>query len=345
MLNLGQRRPFVVEDIERRFRRHRDIDFAGPATYAFFLNAAQNMQRCRFRGPPDAATAAMEADVGGGFRKAGPEPLTGKLQQTEGAYPADLNAGPVAPHGFFQPPFNRRLVAVDVHVDKVDHHETGQIPQPHLTGNFGRCFQVGLERGFLNVPAPGRTPGVHINSHQRLGRIDHDIAARFELHFLAVHGFKLGFNPVPGEQRNRVVLIRLHFLGMTGHQNLHQVLGHAVAFVAFDEYLTNIFAVGVSERPLDDVGFLMDEGGGGGFQCQVSNIGPQPDEVFEVPFDFSFAAIRAGGADNDRHTVRDRQIGDHGFQPLAVCAATDLSGNAAAFAGVRHKHTVPSRER
>ena len=63
---------------------------------------------------------------------------------------------------------------------------------------------------------------------------------------------------IPVEERDDRILIWLHFFGMAWDKKLHQVLGHTVTAIAFDEDFNEIAAVMVADSPLDDVGFFVD---------------------------------------------------------------------------------------
>ena len=67
------------------------------------------------------------------------------------------------------------------HVDEVDHDQPGEVAQPELPGNFFGCFEIGAERGLLDVALACRASRIDVDRNQRFRLIYHDIAAGAEL--------------------------------------------------------------------------------------------------------------------------------------------------------------------
>jgi len=42
-------------------------------------------------------------------------------------------------------PLDRAVVALFLHVDEVDHHQTRKVAQAQLAGNLIGCFEIGLD--------------------------------------------------------------------------------------------------------------------------------------------------------------------------------------------------------
>ena len=87
---------------------------------------------------------------------------------------------------FFSASFSRfstaRLLRLLFHVDEVDDDQAGQVAQAQLAGDFVGGLEVGLERGFLDGVLAGGAARVHVDGDQRLGLVDDDVAAGFQLH-------------------------------------------------------------------------------------------------------------------------------------------------------------------
>ena len=65
-----------------------------------------------------------------------------------------------------------------LHIDEVDDHEPGQVPEPELAGDLLGCLDIGVDRGFLDIALARRPAGVHVDGDQRLGCLDDDVTAR-----------------------------------------------------------------------------------------------------------------------------------------------------------------------
>ena len=74
--------------------------------------------------------------------------------------------------------FHVALVAAAFHVDEVDYDQAAQVAQTHLSGDFVGGFQVGVERGSLDVAAACGACRVDVDGGERFGVVDHDGAAR-----------------------------------------------------------------------------------------------------------------------------------------------------------------------
>src|SRR5581483_12352400 len=96
-------------------------------------------------------TAAIRAFLRRALQHAGADTLPRHFEQAEVRDAADLDARTIVLEALFQLALDRTVVAILVHVDEIDDDETGQVAQPKLTGDFVRGFEIGLERGVLDV--------------------------------------------------------------------------------------------------------------------------------------------------------------------------------------------------
>ena len=83
----------------------------------------------------------------------GLQPLARQLHQAEARDLAHLHAGAVVAQRIAQAVLDLALVAAVLHVDEVDHDQAAQVAQPQLARDLVGGFQVGAERGFLDVGA------------------------------------------------------------------------------------------------------------------------------------------------------------------------------------------------
>ena len=103
-----------------------------------------------------------------------------------------------------QAPLDGAVVALLVHVDEIDDDQPGEVAQPELPRDFLGGLAVGLERGVLDVVLAGGAAGVHVDRDQRLGLVDHDVAAGLELHGRREHRVELALDAIAREDRLRV---------------------------------------------------------------------------------------------------------------------------------------------
>ena len=325
----------VVGDRHRRLEQH----LAGAPAHALFLQLAQDRQRQAVLGADQPGAVAMRAGLGGSLEHAGPEPLAAHLQQAEARDAADLDAGAIRLQLFLEALFHRQVVAPLFHVDEVDHDQPGQVAQAQLAGDFLGRLEIGLQRGLLDRALLGGAARVDVDGHQRLGDVDHDVAAGLELHRGVEHRAQVAFHLVAGEQRQRIG-VELHVLGMGRHDHLHEVLGHPVARLALDDHLVDVLVVEVADRPLDQVALLVDLGRRDGFQGQFADLLPQALEVFVIALDLRAGALGAGGADDQPRALGHLDLAGDLLELLAVGGVGDLAGNPAAARGVGHEHAV-----
>src|SRR6185436_5879997 len=107
LLDRRQGRAFLVEQIERDRRRHADDELAAATLHAFFLDAAQHVQRRRFDRAYEARAAAMRTAFGRDFDQAGAQALARQFEQAERRDAADLDARAVALHRLLEPALDR----------------------------------------------------------------------------------------------------------------------------------------------------------------------------------------------------------------------------------------------
>ncbi|MDH4192340.1 MAG: hypothetical protein OEW21_19310, partial [Betaproteobacteria bacterium] len=148
-------RPLLVEqeggDIDGDLGMHR----AGVFLHRLFLQDAQHVQRRRFGATNESRAAAARAADVRGFLQRGLEALTRELEQAEARDLADLHPGAVEMQRLAKAVFHLALVALRLHVDKIDDDQAAQIAQAQLARDLVGSLQVGCERGFLDVAALG----------------------------------------------------------------------------------------------------------------------------------------------------------------------------------------------
>ena len=303
------------------------------------------MQGCGLDRPDDAGAGAVRAALEVGFQQRRAQALARQLQQAEGGDAAELDARPVVLHRLLQAAFDRGVVAGLLHVDEIDHDEAREVAQAKLARHLVGGFEVGLVGRLLDVALARGAARVDVDGNQRLGRVDDDVAAGAELHDRAVDRVDLGFHLIAVEQRDRLVLVLHHALGVARHHHAHEVARDVEAGAAFHPDLVDVVGVEIADRALDEVRLLIDEAGGGGLQRLDADVVPQAQQILQIALDFRLGAFQPRGAQDDRHAFRNVQVGQDVLQALAVGGVGDLAGNPAAAPGVGHQHAVAARQR
>ena len=343
-LNLAQMGALLVEDVEGHLRAGPHGDIVGRVADQRVFENAQDMQGngCdRAHGP---GAHAMRADRGRAFQHAGANALTRHFQQAEMGDSTDLDAGAVVLERLLHPALDGAVVAVLLHVDEVDHDEAGQIAQAKLAGDFVSRFHVGANSRVFDVVLAGRTPGIYVDGDQRFGLVDDDVAARLQGHHVREHGIELLLDAELGKDRLRLTP-GLDVLGMARHEQAHEVLGLAMAFLASDQYLFHVLVVEVADGALDQRAFLIDQRRGGGLEGQFANGLPHAQEIFEVALDLGLGAACASGTQDDAHPFRNLEVLDEFLQALAIESICDLAGDAAASGGIGHQDRIAAGQR
>src|SRR5215468_2087225 len=195
------------------------------------------------------ATAADGTFLGRALQHRGADALPRHFQKTEMRNASDLDAGTVVLKRFLESPFYRSVVTALVHVDEVDDNEAGKITKTQLPGDLLRGLAIGFDRGILDVVLARGAPGVDVDGYQRFCLVDHDVAARAELHDRREHCVELAFNSVPCEERLRIFVL-LYVLGMARHQHAHEVARFPKTFFARHDDFADVFAIEVTDRTL-----------------------------------------------------------------------------------------------
>ena len=324
-----------IDDPHRGFEQH----LARPLAGAFLFQLAQDRQRQTVIRAHQSGAVAMRAGLGRGLDHAGAQALARHLQQPKARDAPDLDAGAVGFQLVLQALFHSRVVAAFFHVDKVDHDQPGQIAQAQLACHFFGRLEIGLERGFLDRAFLGGAARVHIDRHQRLGRVDHDIAAGFQLHGRVEHARQIAFDLMAGEKRHRVGVM-FHIARMRGHDHFHEVLGSPIACLALDQNFVDLAIVKVADRPLDQVAFFIDLGRRDRLERELADLFPQAQKVFVIALDFGLGALGARRAHDQPGALRHLNFGCDRLELLAVGGIGDLAADAAATGGVGHEHAI-----
>ena len=230
-----------------------------------------------------------------------------------------------------------------LHVDEVDHDQAGHVAEPQLACDLGGRLDIGVVGGLLDIVLARRPARVDVDRHQGFGRIDHQIAARFQLDGGLVHCVELVLDAVALKQGRRLGVL-IHPFDVARHQQLHEAARGLITLLALDDHLVDVAVIKVADRALDEVAVAVNESRRGTLQRPFADLVPQPREIVEVALDLDLGARQAGGTDDQPHGRGQLQVRHDRLQPLAVGAVRDLARDAAAVRGVGHQHAIASGE-
>ena len=343
-LDLGQLGALAVEDVDGDLGRNAQQQVRGAGLDGLFLKRTQHVERGRLDGADEARAVAVRADMGGRFQNTRAQALARHFHEAEVGDAAHLDAGAVVLQRFLQATLDIADVVLVLHVDEVDDDEAGHVAQAELAGDLVGGLKVGLVGRLFDVVLFGRPAGVDVDGHQRLGRVDDDVATRAQLHDGAVHVLKLRFHLIAMEE-GHAVAVQVHLLGVAGHQQAHVVLGGAIAEIALHPDFIHIARVDVADGALDEAAVLVDQRRGDGVQRLLADLVPQAGEIVEVALDLGLGALEARRADDAAHALRQLQLRHDGLQATAVGLAGNLPGDAAAVGGVGHQDRIAASQR
>ena len=295
-----------------------------------------------------AEPAAMRAGDEVGLGQARPQPLAAHFEQAEMADGAYLDARPVVLERVFEAPLDHRVVLFRLHIDEVDHDQSGEVAQAKLPRGLLGGFEVGLERRLLDVALPSGAAGVHVDRNQCFGLVDHQIAAGLELHGGRKHRIELRLDAHAAEQRLPAIISRApldHLAGMCRHQHAHEVVRGLPAIDAVDQHFIDIAGVAIPDCALDEARLLIDQRRGHGTHGVLADVVPQAHQVFTVALDLGLRPRRTGGAHDQAHALRDLELGRDFLEAAAVGGRGDFARDAAAPGRVRHQHAEAASER
>ena len=229
----------LVEQEAGHFHWHLHMHGGRVVLHRLFLHHAQDLQRARLRVADVAGAVAARAGDVRAFAQRRAQALAAQLQQAEFRDRTELHTRPVLAQRVAQAGFHLTPVLRLFHVDEVDNDQAPQVAQAHLARDFVRGLQVRARRGFLDVAAARAARAVHVHRYQCLGVVDHDRAARGQVHGARERGFDLVLDLEAAEQR-RVVAVALHLVCGLGHHMAHELMRLLVNVVGVDEDFADV---------------------------------------------------------------------------------------------------------
>ncbi|EWS57748.1 hypothetical protein Y694_04304 [Methylibium sp. T29-B] len=337
-LDLGDLGALLVEQEGRDLHRYLHVHGGGVLLHRLFLDDAQDLQRGRLGVADVAGAVAARAGDVAAFAERRAQALTAQFEQAELADRAELHARAVGAQRVAQAGLDLAAVLALLHVDEVDDDQAAQVAQPHLARDLVGRLEVGARRGLLDVGAARRARRVHVDRDQRLGVVDHDRAARGQVHRARERGLDLVLDLEAAEQRC-VILVALDPRGRFRHHVVHELLGLLVDVVGVDQDLADVGVEVVPDRTDHQRGLLVDQEGALARLGRAVDGAPQLEHVVQVPLQLGGAAPDAGGARDQAHALGVLELVEVLLELLAVLAL-DAARHAAAARVVGHQHQV-----
>ena len=289
-----------------------------------------------------AGATATRAGDGRAFAQGRAQALTAHFHEAELADRSELDPCAILAQSVAQTVFHIATVARLFHVDEVDDDQTTQVAQTHLPSHFVGCFEVGARGSFFDVAALDGAGRVHVHRDQCLGMVDHNGAARGQLHGSGIGRFDLVLDLKAAEQR-RVVTVPLHAGRVFRHDMRHELLRLIVNVVGIDQDVANVVIEIVTDGANHQRRLLVDQESALGTLGGAVNGGPQLQQVIQVPLQFGRCAADACGARNDAHAVGVFQL-VHGFLELGSVIALDAAAHATATRVVGHQDHIATSQ-
>ena len=211
-----------------------------------------------------------------------------------------------------------------------------------MARDFVGGFQVGLQNRLFDVAAAFVSAGVYVDGDERLGFVDHDVAAAFQPD-LAMKGVVDLFLHAEGLEDRRGAVVKLDAVARAP-RNLADHLVHPLdrRLIVADHFV-DFVGEEIAHRALDQIRLFEDAAGRGLVLDRLLDLRPLLDEEAQIAHEITGALAFADGADDDAHAFRDLQAAQDLAQPFAFLRVLDLARDAAAIA-VRHEHQIAPGE-
>ena len=258
LFDLGDVLTLFIQEEAGDINRHLSVNGTGAFFHGFFFQDSEDLECAAFRVTDHANTVTARARDVVAFSQSRTQALTGQFHQAEAADFGHLNASAVIAQSVLQTLFNSTLVLRIVHVDEVDHDQTAQVTQTHLTSDFVGSFAVGAESRFFDVGATRCTSGVHVNGHQRFGVVDHNRAAGGQRNRTGVSRFDLMFD-LEAREQGRFFTVTLDATDHVGHHVSHELTCLIIDFVRVDQDFTDFRLEIVADGTDNEVAFFNDQ--------------------------------------------------------------------------------------
>ena len=227
------------------------------------------------------------------------------------------------------------------HVDEVDHDDPADVAQAQLVDDLLGRLEVGLGDRVLEaraLAAPDEAARVDVDHRQRLGVVDHQVAAAGEVHAPRHHAVDRLGDLVGVEQWLRLLpqLDALDQLGGGAREERHEPV---VLLLVVDDRPLEVLGEDVAHDPHREVGLLEDHRRRLGVLHALHQHLVQLVQVEQLALEVRPLGAVRGGAD-DHAALADLELGGLAAQALALLVL-QAPRHADALAGGRVDHVAP----
>src|ERR1700733_12503520 len=235
-------------------------------------------------------------------------------------------------------------VAALIHIDEVDDDNAAQIAQPNLPHNLLDRVHVGFDdRIFKARSLADVLTGIDVDCHQRLGLVDHNVAAALQPDFRLERLVHLFFQAELLEQ-GRLFGKELDTLHQAGLKAIEEAQNALVFRLGIDPDHGEIGSDLIAQNALDYVEIVIDQRWGLRSLRTRFNVVPQALKKTNVSPQFVFTRVLRGGADDEAAVAVFALAHHDALQPLPLFIRSNLSRHPGMVHG-RHVDQEPPRQR
>src|SRR5215831_68140 len=229
-----------------------------------------------------------------------------------------------------------------LHVDEVDDDDPAEVAQADLADDLTDRLEVDLEHGLLEVALADVLARVDVDRDERLGVVDHDVAAGLEPHAAPQRLLDVLLDAERLEDR-RGLVPHLHAVAQRGHERLDVPDALVVDLARVDDELVDFRREQVAHDPEGQVAFLVQDRRRRRLLEARLDLRPQAREELDIGGELALA-LALGVRPQDEAARRQGHRAQRGAQPLALPVVADAPRDAD-VARLGHVDEVAARER
>ena len=230
-----------------------------------------------------------------------------------------------------------------LHVDEVEDHESADVPQAQLAGDFLDGLQIHLADRILLAALALVVPRVDVHRNERLRLVDDEIAAGLERDLTGERVLQLAFDAIVVEDAGiavKAVDPRARPARDARGELAHRLIRRRIV----DDDRVHVFRQPVADHALAEVGLLEDAARRTEVLHVPLHLVPHGYEVAEIAREGAGGRALPHGAHDKAAVLGERQPVEDLLQALALVSVTDLLRHAADLRA-RHHHQIAPRNR